>query len=245
MAITGISIETGTPPVDQSGFFLRAYRINKLYVHDDQVGPFARMEFDNLPAMIPARDPKDPPIPIDSLSTSWRNEYSADTRRAIPDILLFPLYHKIRIPFNIIMSKIFQFDSFLKTVVGYLDANVLKGAGLDVYQRLEWDIYLTTNNEYKNEFMSSGLGIGTLRDKVLLKSMPRYLWRATAYVVDVVALEIIFDATDIEQGGLINLVVEHDNNLSVIVRFGVKIDIMTNPYKGKPGWKLIEWFKGH
>ncbi len=80
VAVTGYSLGNAEPiPLkkaddnqdDKSGFLSKASRIDKIYVHDDQVGPFIRMEFGQTGAELK--------LPDDFrgrwsyfLSTSWR-----------------------------------------------------------------------------------------------------------------------------------------------------------------------------
>ena len=84
VAVSGYRMPDVAPvPYGKSGTLFAATRMTKLYAHDDQVGPFARMEF---------RDDG-------SIMTSQVN--NARQRHkivAVPQTLMVPLYHKIRIP---------------------------------------------------------------------------------------------------------------------------------------------------
>src|SRR5690606_36554797 len=99
VAVTGFKLaDTPAAPLTASGFRLRAARMLKIYAHDDQVGPFARMEFDGEQIEVELGDGSGP-VPVQTLSTSWRNKSGTTHEvRAAPLIVLVPLYHKIRIP---------------------------------------------------------------------------------------------------------------------------------------------------
>jgi hypothetical protein len=133
VAVTGFKL-SGTPaaPLTESGFRLRAARMQKIYAHDDQVGPFARMEFDGKQIEVNLGDGRGP-APVQTLSTSWRNDSGTTTDvRAAPLIVLVPLYHKIRIPYEDIIQVVIDFHKFLATVP---PLNEVIGAS-----QLEWDI---------------------------------------------------------------------------------------------------------
>ena len=116
-------------PYGKSEFSNKASCINKIYVHDDQVGPFARMGFHDVKVKVVNINNEE--IFVDSLSTSW-----SDGSVAVPKQILIPLYHKIRIPLDVIHEEIVAFDIFIeiyRTKKTFL-----------LSKRLEWDIQLIT-----------------------------------------------------------------------------------------------------
>jgi hypothetical protein len=180
VAVTGFSLELGkTASAIQNEFLLRATKISKIYVHDDQIGPFARMEY--APGKL-------------YLTSSWEN------KRVIPENLMIPLYHKIRIPFQIIHDAIFEYDAlFEQARLHYLNGQLA---------RPEWDIYLTTISDFKKDILDSKLDLlGNKAESILTKNLPKYLWRATASINDKINLDLLFDATGIEQQALLVQVV--------------------------------------
>lgn len=185
VAVTGYSLGKPQPePFGQSGFLLRASRIDKIYAHDDQVGPFARMEH----AQSSSRG---------YLATSWSGQGSVE---ALPIFLLLPLYHKIRIPFETIHDAILVLDSVLE------DA---RQHGYHDLIRPEWDIYLTTVSEFKVDVLSSMRPeLGALAEEALTVALPRFLWRATAKCGEDHHLDLLFDATGIAQQKLLIYAVE-------------------------------------
>ena len=189
VAITGYSLGRSQPkPYDRNGFLLRASQIDKIYVHDDQVGPFARMVLDGKTVAVKQGGKvKD----IKSISTSWRgSDGRIGSVRGLLENLMIPVYHKIRIPFATVHDTIVAFDDFLE---------ILKKHVTPIYSgRLEWDIHLTNVNRVKSEIFDSDRS-GEYFKEFLLAKMPRFLWRATALSSGAPVLDLFFDATDIEQ----------------------------------------------
>ncbi|WP_139110683.1 hypothetical protein [Acidithiobacillus thiooxidans] len=184
VAVTGFSLGSGqpVPSDDLGGFLLRASRIDKMYAHDDQVGPFSRMGH--------ASDTNG-----SYLVTSWSN---TGLIKAIPIFVLLPVYHKIRIPFDIVHDAIQSVDAVIETV--------RQQVGLP---RPEWDIYLTTVGEFKKDIFDSMRGLlGSAADDALTANLPRFIWRVTARCEGEYHLDLLFDATGIAQQQLLVHVIE-------------------------------------
>ncbi|VAW67877.1 hypothetical protein MNBD_GAMMA09-184 [hydrothermal vent metagenome] len=58
--------------------------------------------------------------------------------------------------------------------------------------------------------------------------MPKYIWRATALNGDKAVLDLLFDATDIEQGAFFVRAIEYDQDLGKILRSVSKTNIVDN-----------------
>ena len=148
VAITGYALtqEKFNEETPATRLRMKSSKIIKLYVHDDQVGPFARMSFDNIKITVKKENKN---LSIESLSTSWYNEKG----RAIPVFIIVPLYYKIRIPFEKIYNKTYVFDLDLKAFCeNYTDyseddqSQVIDIPFLEKLKNVEWEIYLTTVN---------------------------------------------------------------------------------------------------
>lgn len=176
VTVAGYRLDLDRPiSYGQTGFLLRASRISKIYVHDDQVGPFAKMTFNKS-----------------FLHTELALDGHVGKKFAEPAILLIPLYHKIRIPFITIQTTIIAFDAVFKRIFKILNQHL--------ELQIEWDISLTTISEYKAGLLKDGINnTAELRD-TLLMPFPRWIWRATAYINDQKDVDLLFDATNIEQG---------------------------------------------
>jgi hypothetical protein len=231
VAITGYSFGQSVQPltIGESGFLLKASSIDKIYVHDDQVGPFARMEFCSISCVNSTTDHSQN---IDVMSTSWG---SPALYSALPDILLIPLYHKIRIPFILIQESVIHFDRFLEDL---RDQEFLPS----ISQRFEWDIYLTRVNDFKKDLFSDSMLEDQVRKEVLLESMPRFLWRATAFYRSQKKLDLIFDATDINQGQFFIMSIKYDDEIFEVLKAVSKISELENTFQISPAGKILEWF---
>lgn len=106
-------------------------------------------------------------------------------------------------------------------IAGLLD-QMLQQMGQSESEGPEWDIYLTTVNQLKAEvFGSSALAANTKID-VLVEGLPKYVWRASALVGNKLELDLLFDATDIEQGGAFVTAIEHGETLGAALRLLAK-----------------------
>jgi hypothetical protein len=201
VAATGFHL-AGQPAVEQlGGVALRSSRIDKLYCHDDQVGPFARMIFS---AAGPAGS---------SLSTSWRNGRNEVGHVWMePKVAMVPLYHKIRVRLPWVLEHVAAFDRLLQFVRNLFgQANQVPGL-----HPVEWDVSLTTVDEIKRDHHAGPPYPG--RRAFLEHSLPRFLWRARGIQNGTTSLDILFDATDIERSNCCICVVELDPGIGAILR---------------------------
>lgn len=236
VAVTGYSLGLPEPvALGSNGMLVKAARINKLYAHDDQVGPFARMEFVN--AKIESEDGKtvqDAQI----LDTSWRNERDKQpTIVALPENLLIPLYHKIRIPYESVLRILMRFDALLEWM------RSIKCSPLG--SRIEWDIYLSTVNDFKTDIRNSSALCERCRRDILLQPMPKFLWCATGYADGRPRLGLVFDATDIEQGSIFVRAVEYDTDLAQVI--GTFARALPSDFDAlrRTTHDILRWFGSH
>lgn len=210
VTVTGYNVgREEVVPFGSTGFLLTASRIDKLYVHDDQIGPFARMVFDAQQVCISQGGTC---TGVASLSSSWPGADGAmDAGRVVPDILVAPLYQTIRVPFETIHDLILDFDSVMQELSTHGFTAVPSG--------LEWNIYLINANDLKHEILSGGNVGGEERRQILLECMPRFLWRAHAESKcgGREALDILFDSTEIKQGKLCHRVIFYDDSFQQLM----------------------------
>lgn len=191
VAVTGFSLGHSMQPHPMTGLQLRSSRIDKIYAHDDQIGPFARMTFNATGA----------------LDTSWGGRGRVEGR---PDLVLIPLYHKIRIPFEVIHDAILHLDNILAWMRTTLDSQL---------QRPEWDIYLTTVSQYKKDIHTHYRSLlGTELEDYLTESLPKYLWRVTALHDQEAVMDIVFDATGIAQHDLVLQTIILNSDLAAMLQ---------------------------
>lgn len=237
IAITGCSLgERGAVPHGETSFLLRASRIEKVYAHDDQVGPFACMVLDGHKVSFSFLGET---ITAGSMLTSWRDvSGSVGNVRAVPDGILAALYHKIRIPFATVEDSVIHFDD---------PVEALRSSGkLALPQRLEWDIGLTTANELKGQIREAKSLPDRYRRDILFEEMPRFIWRAVARCADKALLELLFDATDMQQGSFFSRAIEYDledePSLSLVLREVSKEQALQQALASTPAWMVFEWF---
>ena len=200
LAIVGYSLGALPAPLSVSGLVLRSSRIDKIYVHDDQIGPFARMELDGN--RVEVKFPGKPIDHYDSLSTSWKPEHGGSDVRAIPDILLVPLYHKVRLPWDWALKQVTEFNEALVQFSTIEPTLQLLG--------LEWDVYLTPVNEVREELRNSQSIEAETRFAAVTRAMPRFIWRATVARNEIPLIDVFFDATDINTSHGLIQVIFHD-----------------------------------
>jgi hypothetical protein len=83
--------------------------------------------------------------------------------------------------------------------------------------RAEWDIFLTTANEYKTSVRDEYAGLGLPLAPSLTVNLPRFLWRVVVRTGTQVQLDVLFDATGIAQHDLVEHVVAPNNEYSQMI----------------------------
>ncbi len=190
VAITGYR-NASAALAEPDGFSLSSSRISKLYCHDDGVGPFARMEFEDGGV--------DGPVTLSTSQAPSNTEIG--TRIFKPGAILVPLYHKIRVPFLRVYAEVRAFDNYLTALRTQLDeVQAPTSAEFGALSPLEWDIRLSTVNDYKTDCLHRA-GVESRR-AVLETGLPRYLWLARAVHADGNGFDILFDATGLELSNL-------------------------------------------
>ncbi len=208
VAVTGHSIPEEDASSDFNDFPLDALKIDRIYVHDDGIGPFARMNIDKERFVEGDKQ-------YFSLTTSWM--CASDTQacyKAIPEIFLIPLYHKIRIPFQSILNCLAPLISLFS--INHIPKTFYPNG-------LSWEIYLTTNNRLKSELLEEGSLRGESLKTILVAGMPKYIWRALAKDGENKIVDFVFDATDIEQGAFLSNTIHYESNFESLLRFAAQI----------------------
>ncbi|MEA1950119.1 MAG: hypothetical protein U9N87_01955 [Planctomycetota bacterium] len=230
-AVTVTGFGCGDREAGVAEFQSKACEINRIYAHDDGIGPFARMVLDGK--KVGLGPPSD--IELMSLSTSWKDAHdSLGNVRAVPVNILVPLYHKIRIPFALIQNAVMHFDQAIDLVANQ--------GGNEPYERLYWDVFLSPVSDFKESIFKSKAVDDSMRESVLSEQLPRFLWRATASSGARKVLDLLFDATDIEQGKLLVLAVEYHNGFGTFLRSIARLPTIREHYRNTPGWVILQYF---
>lgn len=178
VTVTGYEMAGNAMPGGQNplGLKLRASRIGKIYGHDDQVGPFARM------ALI-SKKTDDASAPV-ALTTSFG---SPQLHSALSVAFLIPVYHKIRVPLDDVLPRIGKANQVLES---------MRRAGeFRVAEEVEWDIRLSTVQKLKRELLDAPNIHAKARQRILLAPLPKYIWRVSAYIQNTLFSDLYFDAT--------------------------------------------------
>jgi hypothetical protein len=160
-----------------------ANNINKLYAHDDQWGPFVRIELKNELELISPWTDIDP----QNIPTSVAN-------------IIVPVYPKVRISYEDIEVIVLGLDRILKF---FFDKKIKTN--------IAWNIEIEYSENYKNKLKTSGLTKVELMQR-LTQSMPKYIWIASCYIANHKIMEFTFDATDVNNGMIGEDIVCYLNN---------------------------------
>ncbi len=146
-------------------------RIDELYGHDDQIGPFSRLVI--KPSV------KDYPVQFEG---SWIDSSTGRVLTLKPCFLLVPVYNKIRVTFIDVQGWIERLWSVLQLL--FTDTS-----------DCEWDLQLTSTNDLKRRIRTKRLD-ATERRRVLCGQHPRFVWSASFKFGDQKMFELLADATD-------------------------------------------------
>lgn len=145
--------------------------IEKFYAHDDQWGPFLRIEFNG----------------DNELLTEWTTS-RPDKKATLTNNIIVPIYPKIRISYEDIEVMVLGLDTILTILFNKI-----------IISDLIWDIKIVYSESFKSEIQKSNLDSG-VKFSILTKSLPKYLWIATCYIEQYRILDFTFDATNVSKG---------------------------------------------
>ncbi len=225
VAVTGFRTGLAKPhPYPGTETLLRSSKISELYVHDDQVGPFARLTFGTPPITFTNKlqkiigHLKDISL---TMGSSWPGADGTLAKgrkigpiRFAPEALILPLYHKIRIGFHTVLCEALSCDLAIELIRAAYPGLISK--------RLEWEVFLTTVGETKSDIQACLTLPPDQRWAVLEAELPRFIWRVIAQDCGVPVLEFLYDATDIEQGNFLDRVVPHNQLLHNVLQYSLR-----------------------
>lgn len=157
-------------------------RIDRLFAHDDRLGPFVRLDIEMR------RPTKELPMPV-RLRPKWPTDANHSKQNKPPAIyplhVIVPVYHKIRVTFRDVEKLLLKFTEVLRL--------------MEPKRSIEWDLHLTTTNQYKSSIkLDEGIPESVKR-QVLLEPQPKYFWRAELTFEGQRSLELLADATDMSR----------------------------------------------
>jgi hypothetical protein len=207
VTIAGYREDINIPAVKKKkGLTLTADRLVKFYAHDDQVGPFARLEF--------AKGAKSKHYP---LTTAWVNYDKfipgspIPKMLATPEAIIVPVNEKVRVSFTNVYDKLIDIDTFFCEFIvpGHF---------------IVWDFHLEHSNEYKKEIfgdIDDSAKAGTplrIRRKILKRCFPKYIWVAKALFDGKVQFEFVFDATNVADASFCKFINFYNEDLRKLTR---------------------------
>ena len=176
---------------------LRGAAIEKLYCHDDRLGPF--FAFVGEPENRDADNPQ-------GMMIKWKTyeekkvlmsdcTVQDDHERFTAKRVVAPVYHKLRIGFTDVLDAL---ELLHAKILTYLEERGFSGE-LDIHH-LTWDLYLSTSDAVKKRCRNPLLGLEcSLVEKICREPMPKYVWVASALEKKRRLGTFLVDATGIAQ----------------------------------------------
>ena len=159
--------------------------ISHLYVHDDQIGPYSKVEFFDSETYLKAKEDlkNNYHYKIENPLCLWRNEWTSRNgmKYIILDQLLIPLYPKIRMSY----ARIAKFVRILR-------------AEDFVTENSQVDCFLADNNSYKKSIVEDLIPTFQYREdgiKILRSQLPRFFWVVRFMAPHELCFDQLFDAT--------------------------------------------------
>lgn len=146
---------------------LKSYFIDEFYVHDDQVGPFSRLCFEDRDRITTENED------IDGNKIYW----NADT-------IIAPLHKSINIDFEKVLKSISELNPWLHVLC------------TDWEDKIYWDIYLQFSNNYKQSLLEYEKYVEKF-GSILFANLPKFIWVAECYVENSHVFDVILDSTEI------------------------------------------------
>ena len=147
--------------------------IERIYAHDDQWGPFARISFLN----------------DREIENHW-TKFDPKKRPTLVQNIIVPVYPKIRISYENIEVIVLGLDVILRLFFGN-----------QIVSDLVWDIKIQYAQKYKESIKDANL-TNTAKIKRLVEPLPKYVWVANCYVANLKIMEFVFDATGVNNAML-------------------------------------------
>lgn len=178
-------------------------RIDKFYVHDDQIGPFSKLEIEAIEINI-QKEKYD--RNLIKFKSSWTHPEKEEKLLFYPIVLIIPVYSKIRLTFLDCQDWLTRFDETISQL--FTNSSDLNR---------EWNLTLTTTNQYKKDIKKNNIDNEVLRS-LLLKQHPRFIWRAKLTINNIEVLEFLFDATEINHSFPIYQIIWYSEEFKQLVK---------------------------
>jgi len=207
-AVTITGYKTGNLVEDEARvndeFVSVSDQVTEFFVHDDQIGPYAKVGIQRTPISVGDGNHGLPEtvfegdiegylhLEVDNLETKYQRAY-------LPAIMLVALPPKVRIRYEYIKQTCLSFNGRLKDLTK-INREVLSTYPISKHG-VTWSIQLKTVNSYKSELFEKKFKRCS-KENILSSSCPKYVWVASAFHGEAQLFDFMFDATGIEQGGV-------------------------------------------
>lgn len=186
IAVTGYKKHKSIPAKQEMQ--LVSHEIQRLYAHDDGIGPYSRLGFTTVSELENPNDSKNSKtVQRDKLVTSWKRRGSKKNIHAEIDAIIVPIHPKIRINFDDIYNQVKLLNLFFSAI-------------LKEDNHLHWDVYLCFSNIYKSAIRESNTLLRNEKKGVLENALPKHVWIAEAKYGPYHLVDFVFDATDFSRG---------------------------------------------
>lgn len=226
VAVTGYAMSKAYSNTTESnirGVRSEASMMERLYVHDDNVGPFARMRFEDPSGFALSGSIPTPPFVLQGYDLNGLPEHSFS-----PLLALVPVYGKIRIAFT-------EVHAWLGTVMTF--ARVV---GVD-FSDVTWDVALAKTGEIKSEVRRRTPDVADVLD-VLVTPQPRFIWRAKMLRGGRRIADLLFDATAVSRSNPLFRVVWHDSGVKDELKGRSEALLGPDAQKADPGGAFFATF---
>ncbi|WP_299765214.1 hypothetical protein [uncultured Dokdonia sp.] len=164
----------------------------RLYVHNDQIGPYTKIGFDEKPTRGEYE-----------IQSNW---IGSNNENVVYDSLLVPLKNSIRIRYQNILQSTTKIDRIVKQI---LKAPVV----------IEWDIYLDKSTNYKRDILLQDID-DRHKMRISVESFPKYIWVARLNTIPSdtskeLKFDILFDSSESPTSFCIHRVFYYDLKLGI------------------------------
>lgn len=219
-------------------FTTKSDYLSKLYIHDDRIGPYARLEYKNQCWNLP-----------------YDKQISKEIRKTeyyVPTDIVLGLYPKIRLPFATVWKFAYYLNENIKDLLEAHENGATddKKIAQEEVSKIIWDFKLEDGSDLKCRIRKSAI-INESKKRFLRRSLPHYCWVIKAYMVKALVFEIVLDATEVSQGKYVIDVLYCDKDAVPIFK-GLE-NYFSEHIKTKGGdafsdllhhdlWALYKWF---
>lgn len=177
-------------------------RIVRLYVHDDQVGPYARARFDDAEE----HRRKGKRLILSDPEVKFR------TQKQDVYAIIVPVHPLIRVRDEAVRAACDELEPVLEPPPG-------PEGGHPTKREIRWDIALRNGHDIVEMLRSDDAFTSAQRAALVPHAWPRFVWKATAWCSGSAIADVFVDASDIERSFLPSQIVlrpswrEHLRNL--------------------------------